>query len=101
VAAPAACSQRANPYIAEAHGVAVVLEVKRALLHETFERRRRGGLGSHRNMVLDEHAVMQHRVRAGLHLAVGELLRGMEDDVVSLPLARFAARIDQRRVLWT
>ena len=50
-------------------------------------------------MVLNEHAVLQHGEGTGPHLAIGELLGRVENDVVGLPLAGLAAGVDQRGVV--
>ena len=51
-------------------------------------------------VVLDQHAVLEHGDVGGLdEVLVLVELRGLEDDVVALPLARLAAAVDQRRIL--
>ena len=54
----------------------------------------------HLDVILREHAVVEDgEIRALEQLAVAVEHRGVEHDVVGLPLARLAARVHERRVL--
>ena len=46
--------------------------------------RRHRGISQNRNMVLNQHAIVQHRERARLHFTIGSRLGRMEYDVVGL-----------------
>src|SRR5882762_7366512 len=52
--------QFANPHVAKAHRVAMILQIERSLLGKTVERSRRRALLSDRNMVLNQDPIMQH-----------------------------------------
>ena len=67
-------SQRADPHVAEMNRVAVVLEVDRPLLGDGVGRGGRRRLPANGDVVLNQHAVVQNRERAGLDLAVGQFL---------------------------
>lgn len=80
--------QFAHPDVAVAHRIAVVLEQQWS----------RGGspgeLGGHRrialdrDVVLDQHPIVEHREGTGDHLAVRTRLGRVEDDVVGLVISR-------------
>ena len=53
--------QRPDPNVSEPHRVAVVLEVERPFVGDTLERRGSSRLSIHRDMVLDQNAVVEHR----------------------------------------
>src|SRR5262245_48918309 len=88
-------SQFTDPNISEADRVAMILKIQRALLSHCFER---GGCRGHTfngNMILNEHAIVQHGEGARLDLTIGELFGCVEDNIIDLPFTRFARCIDQ------
>src|SRR5438309_4142512 len=92
-------AQLADPDVAIAYGMAVILQQQR---QPVGMRCVMGALPVHRpagddRVVLDEHAVVQHRhPRRVAHGAVRCEAGPVKNDVVGLPLARRAARIDER-----
>ncbi len=94
--------QLSHPDVAEADGVAVVLERDRALVGMglVFRRTMVGGVAQQLEMVLDDHAIVKHRDEGRAdELAFLVELRGLPNDVVLLPFTRLAAGVDERRVL--
>src|SRR4029077_15199246 len=95
-------AQLANPDVAIAYGMAVILQQQR---QPVGVRRVMRALPVHRpagddRVVLDEHAVVQHgHPRRVAYRAVRREAGPVKDDVVGLPLARRAARVDERRGL--
>src|SRR5262245_48565234 len=87
--------QPPDPNIPEPNGVAVILQYKwpfeRGALKFGGSRR----VAFHRNMILNEYAVVKHGERTRFDFAIRSRLRGVKDDVVGLPLARLARRIHQ------
>src|SRR5438046_1573950 len=87
------------PHVTVPYRIAVILQIERAFGRDTLERRGRGWLAIYRYMILNEHAVVQHRERARQHLPVRLRFWRVKDNVVSLPLARLAASVDERRAM--
>ena len=94
--------ERAQPDVAEARGVAVILQAQRP-----GRRMRRVVVGQdavaggpeRRLPVVDQQAVLDHRQVGGVEQAAAVEARRLEHDIVALPLAGPAAGVDQRRVL--
>src|ERR1044072_6960400 len=94
--------QFSYPDVAVTDRIAVVLEFERQLVGVGLVGRPRliGRWADQLEIVLDQHAVEQHRhPRRTLERAVGFEMRAVEDDVVGLPLARPARWIYERRIL--
>src|SRR5512136_1188974 len=92
----------AEPDIAVPHGVAVILERDRQPVRVRLVRRARlvrGGTGQ-LLVVLHKDAVVEHgHPRRRQHRAARIEARRAEHDVVGLPFARLAARVDEGGVL--
>ena len=76
--------QLADPDVAIAHWIAVVLKEQRPRGSRPRKLGRNRGITLDWNMVLNQHAVMQHRERARLNLALGSRRGRMEHNVVRL-----------------
>jgi hypothetical protein len=63
----------------------MILEHQRSLLHYPTECRRRCRFGRDRNVILDQHPVVQHREGSRSDRPIFGLLRGAENDLVDLP----------------
>lgn len=74
----------------------MVLEDKGGFFRDALEFSGGGGFPCDGGMVLNEDAVMQDSERAGGVLAIGVGFWGVEDDVITLPLAGFAAGVYER-----
>ena len=76
--------QLADPDVAVTDRIAVVLEEQRSRGSRPGKLRRNRGVTLDRNMVLNQHPIVQHRERTGLDLALGSRLGRMEHEVVGL-----------------
>src|SRR5205807_6482166 len=89
-------SKLPEPNITITYRASVILQDQRTLRGDPFE----GGGGCRSaidwDMVLDQHAIVQNRERAGLRAALGAGFRRVENDVIYLPLSWPPARIDER-----
>src|SRR5438105_11466162 len=92
-------SEPPNPDVAIADRIAVVLQNQRALWRDALEVCRAGRVAGHRNVVLNEHAIVQDDKGTGNCLSIRGDFRWMVDDVVSLPFPRLARCVDERRVV--
>ncbi len=86
----------ADPDVAVADGVAVVLEDEGCFFGDPVEFGGGGGFSFDGGMVVDEDAVMEDCEGAGGRLAIGVGFGGVEDDIVGLPLAGFEAGVYER-----
>src|SRR5467141_1798411 len=94
--------QLADPDVAKAHGIAVVLQSERQFVGMRFVGRtlavrcRPGRF----NIVLREHAVVQHRYASGAEqFPVFVETGAVKNDVIGLPLAGRARSVDERWIL--
>src|SRR6266446_8964782 len=94
--------QLADPNVAVAHGIAVVLQAERQFLGVRFVGRalavscRPAWL----DVVLHEHAVVQHCYASGAEeLSIFVEARAVKNDVVALPLAGRASSVNKRWIL--
>src|SRR5688572_30283268 len=89
-------TKRAQPDVAEADGIAVVLEDERAFFGDTAEGGGGGGASTDGGMVLHENAVVENGKATGDDFAIGGFFRGAKDDVVGLPFAGLAGGVHER-----
>src|SRR6267143_743416 len=93
-------SEPPYPDVAIADGIAVVLQNQRAFWRDALEVCRAGRVAGHRNVVLNQHAIVQDRERAWNRFSIRTRFRRMENDVVGLPFPRLARCVDERRVVF-
>src|SRR5215472_15187994 len=92
----------ANPDVAEAHRITVILQGQRCFVGARF-------IGWPRlvrrwarqfDVILHQHAIEENRhSRGAKQLSLWIEARAVKNDIVGLPLARGTSRIDQRRIL--
>src|SRR5205807_10659544 len=94
--------QFADPDVAVAHGMVVVLQRQRQLVGSWFVRRAHmvpGGAGE-LDVVLHQNAIVKNGfARGARQLSRSVKARAVKNDVVGLPLARGTRSIEQRRIL--
>ena len=82
--------ERADPEVAKPHRISRIRQRRRAFGGEAVDRRGRGGGPLDRDLILDQHAIVQHGEGTGLDRAIRQLRGRMKSDGVGLPLAGFS-----------
>jgi len=89
----------ADPDIAVAHRIPMVLQHQGTCGSCTRKLRRHRGISHNWDMVLNQHPIVQHCERSWLNLTICTRFRGVKQNVVNLPLTWLAGRVHQRSVV--